>query len=371
MKNTKRFLLPAAIALLGVALLAGCGAGGASSMAIEEHSTPALDEPTAGGGWNTPDYPADEYVTEEGDYGDMDGAIAEGETLAPDNAASTPSLTIPQDGRKVILKANLTIESLEFSETCAAIQAAVKEAGGYISGTNLYTSETDIGYRTADFIIKVPAEAYTDFMGTISGVGNVTNRTENSEDITSQYVDVESRLSSLRAQEARLLELMSQAADLKDLLAVQEQLTEVQYEIESYEATRKTYDNLVAYSTVNIYVYEVREITETEPDTWSERMGAATRESWKNFGRFWQEFSIGFVYFLPALIIIVIILVVVLLLVRRAVKKRKSAPPPYQSWPQQSNPYMAQPVAPAAQTPPAEEAAPSQAEKPESLEDEE
>lgn len=371
MKKTKRFLLPAAAALLALALLAGCSAGSASDMPADAYNnTPALEEPTTGGGGIWPAPEADEYGEVESYTVDRDTM-----TSADGGTADTPSLTIPQDDRKVILNASLTIESLEFGETCAAIQAAAGEAGGYVSGTNLNASETDIGYRTADFVIKVPAEAYADFMSAMGGVGNVTSRSESSEDITAAYVDIESRLSSLRAQETRLLELMGQAADLADLLAVQEQLTEVQYEIESYEATRKTYDNLVAYSTVSIYVYEVREITETPSETWADRVGAAFRESWKNFGRFWQEFSIGFVWFLPAFIIIVIILVVVLILVRRAMKKRKNAPPPYQGWPQQTSPYAARPVAPAVQTPPAEDPpgdeTPEDTETPESPENKE
>ena len=54
--------------------------------------------------------------------------------------------------------------------------------------------------------------------------------------MTSAYVDVEARLKSLKLQEERLYAMMEQAGDLETLLAIQNQLTEVQYQIESYTA---------------------------------------------------------------------------------------------------------------------------------------
>lgn len=357
MKSAKRLFVPLVVALALAALLAGCAAGGGTMQAnstpatgeVYPEATPALPDEATGGG-----------------YGDYDGGPAiEGEdATAGADLGDTPSLTVPQDGRKVILNAELSIEALDFTETCAAIEAAATKAGGYISGTDLYASEADIGARTANYVVKVPAENYRDFMDEIGEAGNVTSRNEASEDVTRQYVDIEARLTALRAQEARLLELMEKSASLKDLLTVQEELTEVQYQIEDYMAAQNTYDHLVAYSTANVYVYEVRQITEVPPEQYGDRLGSAFRESWQNFARFWQEFTIGFVYFLPGILVVVVILVVVLLILRRVMKRRKANPPPapmggYPGWG-----YAAQPLAPPpAQRPEAPKAAASTADE--------
>ena len=61
--------------------------------------------------------------------------------------------------------------------------------------------------------------------------------------------------------------MMEQAGDLETLLAIQNQLTEVQYQIESYTAQQRTYDDLISYSTVDVTVEEVKQITEKTVET--------------------------------------------------------------------------------------------------------
>ena len=72
------------------------------------------------------------------------------------------------------------------------------------------------------------------------------SKQESTQDVTSAYVDVEARLKSLKLQEERLYAMMEQAGDLETLLAIQNQLTEVQYQIESYTAQQRTYDDLIS-----------------------------------------------------------------------------------------------------------------------------
>ncbi len=338
-KHLRSVCILFAALLLSAALLAGCGASGGAA-----NSSAAM---------------APEDAKGAADYGDYDGETAAaqdaGEAAGGGEASfggegGAPTLTPPQDGRKVIMNANVGMETLEFSASCTAIEKAIAAAGGYIAASELWGTDRDTNdtvnpysSRSATFTARVPATAYTGFLTALGDAGTITSRTESSEDITQQYVDVEARLKALRTQEARLLDLMEQSASLKDLLEVQSQLTEVQYQIETYEGTKQAYDDLVAYSTVTIQLQEVREISETPPDTYGDRMDSAFRQSWQNFATFWQEFSIGFVYVLPGLLAIVAIVVVVLLILRAVLRRRKNhapqplppfPPPPYPAYPQ-------------------------------------
>ena len=81
---------------------------------------------------------------------------------------------------------------------------------------------------------------------------------ESTEDVTADYVDVEARLNSLEAQRQRLEELRAQAGNLEDLLAIENQLTQVQYQIESYTGQKRVLDDQITYSTVNVYLDEVK-----------------------------------------------------------------------------------------------------------------
>ena len=64
----------------------------------------------------------------------------------------------------------------------------------------------------------------------VSEIGNVTQKNESVEDVTLQYVDVESRKKALETEQERLMELLSSAENMEDLLAIESKLSEVRYE---------------------------------------------------------------------------------------------------------------------------------------------
>ena len=173
---------------------------------------------------------------------------------------------LPQDGRKIILNATLSIEALDFNATCTALARAAQSCGGYVSSTSIDTPAYEGAYRTAYYQFRIPAEQYSVFLDGAGSAGNLVSKQESTQDVTSAYVDVEARLKSLKLQEERLYAMMEQAGDLETLLAIQNQLTEVQYQIESYTAQQRTYDDLISYSTVDVTVEEVKQITEKSRD---------------------------------------------------------------------------------------------------------
>ncbi len=247
------------------------------------------------------------------------------ETGGYHSAASSDisGVSLPTDGRKIILNASLSIEALDFDATCTALLQALKDADGYVASTELYTPSYEGARRSAAYELRVPAAKYEIFLQNAGSAGNLINRQESTEDVTRAYVDVEARLKSLRLQEERLYAMMEQAGELETLLAIQNQLTEVQYQLESYTSQRNTYDDLVSYSTVTVSVEEVRVFTEA-PVTFADRVGEAFRSSWRGFGEGVQNFAVGVVYFLPALLVLCVLAAIAIPLVR-AVSKRSRA----------------------------------------------
>ena len=68
---------------------------------------------------------------------------------------------------------------------------------------------------------------------------------------------LQSHKKALLAEQESLLSMMEQAESIEDIIAINEQLTDVRYQIESMESQLRTYDNQVDYSTVNLYIDEV------------------------------------------------------------------------------------------------------------------
>ncbi len=223
--------------------------------------------------------------------------------IAEDTGGSAQNgITLPQDNRKIILNASIEMETQGFEDTCTALEKAVKEAGGYIASTTASQLGTQYD-RDASYELRVPTKKYSDFLSSISGAGTVVRKSESTEDITSQYVDVEARLKSLKLQEERLYAMMEQAGELETLLAIQNQLTEVQYQIESYTSQQNTYNDLIEYATVNVYVAEVNRVTQ-QPKTFSERISAAFTSSWYNFWEGCKNFAVAAVGVLPFIILV-------------------------------------------------------------------
>lgn len=307
MKRTMSFLLAL---VLAAGLLAGCGASSGGTAAAPQAAGEMYDSAS----------------TEEAGLSGTDA-----ERLAP------------QDGRKIIYNASLEMETEAFETTRDKLLQAAEAAGAWVENSSEGGS-ADSGTRWVNYTFRVPADSYAAFLNDAAAAGSVTYKSESTDDVTADYVDLEARLESLRTQEARLLELAGQAGDLADLLAIEEQLAQVRYEIESYTGQQRVYDSLLAYSTVDVNLNEVRILTPAAND-FGTRVIAAFKGSWQNFVSGVQGVVLGLIYLLPLLVVAAVILLAVLAILRLARRNRKQRPAPPPAVP------PAGPDAPAAPSP--------------------
>lgn len=276
-----------------------------------------------------------------GNYGSDydDGYKGEGEDFAPEleapessNGSSIGSLdAVTETARKRIQYVTVTMESLEYDSALSEIKLRATAAGGYIESSS--ESGKDIkgtGSRRAYLVFRIPAENLDKFAGEIEKVGNVLTLETSTRDVTESYFDIEARLASLESQRDRYMELLSEAESMDEILIIDNALTEVLYQIESYTGTLNKYDSLVAYSTVTLTLSEVIELTEPEPPvieepTFGERIKEAFGDSIDAFGDMIEAIVIGVVAAAPFLVIPAIALVIVVIAVRGKLKKQRRA----------------------------------------------
>lgn len=305
MKKNKRMkklrLIP--MVLAAAVLWSSCGSSGSSTSYNKSEAAVASSFA----------YASDDYYTEE--TADMMEAGYGGEV---DLSADLH----PDENRKVIYTSDVSIETEQFEESVSTIRALLDETGGYVSSTSQWGSSSD-GSRRGDYTCRVPAEHYRAFLSGLQGAGNVYSLNEYTDDITTQYVDVQARLDSLQNQKERLEELAKEAKDIDTLLSIEDKLGEVQYQLESYTAQMRTFDNQVDYSTVVISLREVRKVSEGV--TFGSRIRAAFSGSWENFVDGAQSFVIWLIYALPGLIILAVILCIAIPLIRRYRKRRRGS----------------------------------------------
>lgn len=227
------------------------------------------------------------------------------------------------ENRKLIKTANLSIETQTFTDCIDALVAQIQKAGGYIENSSVYGNE-DYERRSANYTIRVPESKYEDFLSGVVTVGSVTSRTESVEDVTMNYTDVESRIRSLETEYNTLLGILEKCENVSDVIEVQNRITDVTYELDSYKSRLRTYDNLISYCTVYVDISEV--VTYTEPteniSLW-ERVTRDIRDNYADLGDDMVELFIWLVSALPVLLVIAVLVVVIVRLVRRANRKAR------------------------------------------------
>ncbi|MBP3704272.1 MAG: DUF4349 domain-containing protein [Clostridia bacterium] len=302
--------------LMAVVLVLACTAcAGASMDMMATESSTAASYNTAGGYYEK-GYEEIEVESAEAIEFEEEEGLAD---------VTTSGVDMPQDGRKIIRNTTMTIETKTFDESVTLLKQAVGSVNGYIEYSSVYA-----GGRTqsAEYTCRVPADQYSAFLQNVQGAGSIVSTEESTEDATAQYVDMESRLKSLRTQEQRLLELMEESGSLEELLAVQDKLMEVQYQIESYTAQMNVLSDRIDYATVYIYLEEVEVYTPVEP-TFGERIADAFTGMLTGVKNGAQNLVLAVIYLIPLWILGGLAAVIIVMLVKRHKRKAPKNTPPY------------------------------------------
>ena len=204
------------------------------------------------------------------------------------------------DSAKIIYTANLTLETRDYDTARAALDTALSDADGYMESSSEYTN-TD-STRSVSLTLRVPQDSYKSFLAAAAQSGSVTYQNQQAEDITTRYMDTEARLASLTAQRTRLQELQAQADTLADLLEIESSLSDVQYQIESWQSQLDWYCNQVSCCTVYITLNEVETLTPTST-SFGAKLLAALRNGWTGFVSGAQAVAVFLVGAWPAILI--------------------------------------------------------------------
>lgn len=295
----KKRILCIGLALLLLLGITACGAAN-SSGASTQAAAPAAGEMAA-----------------------YDMAAAEETGYEPaESPAAAPNLP-NAEGRKLIYTGNLTLYTSQFDRAVPALTELVEGYEGYFSSQELYQNDGDM--RSAYYTVRVPSDRFDQFLHSVAEepVCKLVYQSTGVEDVSEVYYDIENRLETQQTMLNRLNELLSQAESMEDILAIQSQITEVEYQIESLTGERNYYDSLIDYSTVYISLEEVSEVVEEMEPGFGQRLVSGFQDSWRNFVSGAQALVVGMARHSIALVLLAVIAVVVILVVRRSGKKRK------------------------------------------------
>lgn len=253
-------------------------------------------------------------------YSNMAPAIAGGRTqmaveapdaMAADQSKSTVVVMTPD--RKIVKHSFLSLETKEFDTAFEQILAAITEQGGYIESQNTngqsLTHRSSYYERSASIQARIPADKLDSVTAAVGGICNVTSTSENIDDITDNYFDVEAHLNSLKLQEERLLDILSKAEKLEDVISLEQALSDVRYQIESLTASMRRMDGQIAYSYLNLDLREVVEYqpVESAPKTLGDKISASFKRSGEKLVWFFEALLLFMIEDLPLIMIWLVI----------------------------------------------------------------
>lgn len=254
----------------------------------------------------------------------VSSGVATQEAVAPADTAVTEPSTNGQTGQgtlpdtpKLIKTADATIEvgKGEFEKKFEDAKRVADRFEGHV--TNSSANRTKGELISGVVTIRVPSKSFDDALSAVKELGKVNSIAVRADDVTEEYVDLQSRLKNLQAQEGQLIAIMARAQTVAEILAVQAQLTSVQGEIEVIKGRMQYLDNRVDFSTINITIQEPGAVV-PESDEWG--FIDALRTAAKAFIAVFNGMIIAFGGALPVIILVVLIVAAVKWLGRRAKK---------------------------------------------------
>lgn len=196
--------------------------------------------------------PMEGDFAEEGIY--VEAPFAEPSTA---NLESAFDETIIESSERIVIKnARLEIVVIAPDESLETIGHMAEDMGGFVVSANLYKTQTSDGQEVprASITIRVPAERLDEAISIIESESDrlPLNKNIQSQDVTKDYTDLQSRLKNLEAAEAQLMEIMASANKTEDVLNVFDQLTRVREQIEVIKGQIKYYDESAKLSAISV-----------------------------------------------------------------------------------------------------------------------
>jgi hypothetical protein len=146
-----------------------------------------------------------------------------------DESSGTVVLDTTEE-RMIVRTGEISLVVEDVAQSVEEIAQLAASYGGYVVSSNIYGEEEDMKGRIS---IRLPDERFDQALAELRDLAvRVESESTSSEDVTEEYIDLESRLKNAEATEQQYLVLLEKAEDVEDILRIYESLSQVRQEIE-------------------------------------------------------------------------------------------------------------------------------------------
>lgn len=178
----------------------------------------------------------------------QDGSVYETGTDDSNIALTTHLIIKSADMRLLVEDSDRAIDHLT---------QIVGDTGGYIISSRVWNQVhlDGINYKYATITIGVPVESFERTLNRLRGLAiQVVDENASGEDVTDQYVDLQSQLTNLEATRERIKSFLAEAQNVDEALRINQQLSEIERQIEEIKGRINYLGDRSSFSTITINI---------------------------------------------------------------------------------------------------------------------
>jgi hypothetical protein len=237
----------------------------------------------------------------ENNAADTIEASMERAQTTPAALASAPVPDVYSNGKKIIKKAHYRFEVKNVKAATKVIESSILKFGAYIESSNLVLENP---FLESKITIRVPNESFGDLLQETDAQAVFVNfRNVTTDDISKDFVDLESRLKTKREVEQRYTAILRhKAGTIDELLQAEEKIGDLHEEIEATISRLNYLKDQVTYSTIQLEIYQTiaQQVAAVESESFQDKAGEAVAAGWTAI----TNICIALLYLWPALLLI-------------------------------------------------------------------
>jgi flagellar basal body-associated protein FliL len=163
-------------------------------------------------------------------------------------ANANPQASPYQQNRMIIKNGEMTLLVADTDRALDQATGVAVDSGGYIVSSKTWLQD---GFKYATLTMGIPSDQFEVAQRRLRGLAlEVQNDTASGQDVSQEYVDLQSRLTNLEATAARIRDFLDKATKVADALEVNQQLSDVEGQIEQVKGRIQFLKDRSAFSTI-------------------------------------------------------------------------------------------------------------------------
>jgi len=242
------------LVLIFMLVLVACGGAAPATQAPAATEAPYFGEPAANDQLAKADAPVEQSPA-QGQSPEANAPTPVATAAAYEISNSSGSSTLLQNANRMIVKnADIRLTVKDTDVAIDRLTQVIGVAGGYIISSRVWYQDyygNNLKYATVT--LGVPAQEFEKALSRLRGLAiKVVDETASGDDVTDQYVDLQSQLTNLEATQARIQEFLKDAKTVDEALRVNQELSNIEGQIEQIKGQMNYLNNRSAYSTITL-----------------------------------------------------------------------------------------------------------------------